>query len=177
MRKFFGKLPVMITFVALAVIFAVVYIGMLVRPVAIGMTYKGEMDLGFGGKMEMVVKVTSGSKVDVKVKMSGTSMELEDVRYIENDRQLLILLDVDDGTPLQMTDKEYKEAKEEIIKNWDDVKKSDMMVMDINAFEMGDETQSLSCTGSVVFAIIGGVIELVLLAGAGLAVFYTIKKK
>lgn len=175
MKKFFGKLPVMITFVALAVIFAAVYIGMLVRPVAIGMTYKGEMDLGYGGKMEMVVKVTSSSKVDVKVKVSGTSMEMEDVRYIEHDRQLLILLD-DGGEPLQMTDKEYKDAKEEIIKNWDEVKKSDMMIMDINAFSMGDEEQSLDCTGSVVFAIVGGIVELILLAGAGLAVFYKVKK-
>ena len=44
MKKFFGKLPVMITFIVLAVIMTVAYIGLLVRPVAIGFTYKGEED-------------------------------------------------------------------------------------------------------------------------------------
>ena len=175
MKKFFSKMPVMITFIALAVIMTVAYIGLLVRPVAIGMTYKGKMDMGMGEKMEMVVKVTSGSEVDVKVKVDGTSIEMENLRYVEHDRQLLVLLDYDTMQPIKMTDKEYKDAKKEAIERWDEIEKLGML-MDINAFEMGDETDTLKCTGTVVFTVIGGIVELVLLAGAGLAVFYKVKK-
>ena len=175
MKKFFGKKPVMITFIALAVVLAVVYIGMLVRPVAIGFTYKGEMDMMGAGKMEMVVKVTSGSEVDVKVKVAGASVEMEDLRYIEHDGQLLVLLDYDNMEPIKMTDKEYKDAKKEAIENWDEIKKSGML-MDINAFEMGQGEETLDCTGTVVFAIVAGVVELVLLAGAALAIVYAVKK-
>jgi len=173
MKKFFGKLPVMITFVALAVVMAVFYIGMLVRPVAIGMTYKGDMDLGSGTKMEMVVKVTSSSKADVSVKFTGVSLELEDVRYIEHDRELLILLD-DDMQPLKMTDKEYKDFKKDVIKNWDTYEEG---AFDINAFSMGEDEDTLTCTGSIVFAAVGGVVLVALLALGTLSVVYFVKGK
>lgn len=171
MKKFLGKLPVMITFVSLAVVMLIAYIGLLVRPVAVGFTYKGEMDIGMG-EMEMVVKVKSGSKVDVKVDVDGTSMELEDVRYIEHDRELLVLLNYGTMQPLELTDKEYKEMKEDIIKDWDTYKEA---AFDINAFEMGEDGDSLTCTGSIVFAIVGGVVLVALLTFGTLSVLYFVK--
>lgn len=176
MKKFFGKLPVMITFVALAVVFAVVYVGMLVRPVAIGMTYKGEMTV-VGHKAEATIKVKSGSKVDVKFVADGEKEEYKNVRYVENDGKIYVLMEF---VGEEMTDEAYKAKKEEILKNWATYETAGAL-WEVNAF--GIEATSdiasldLGCPGSVVFAIVGGVLELVLLAGAGLAVFYTVKKK
>ena len=175
MKKFLGKKPVMITFIALAVIMLVFYIGMLVRPVAIGMTYKGDLNMDYWGKMEMEVKVKTGSKADVKVTIEGVSFELEDVRYVENDRQVYIIMaDLDD--PMKMTDEEYKEMKKEILKYWDDLDKEGAL-MDVSAFSMGDETDSMTCVGSIVFAIIGGVITAALITFATLSTLVVLKKK
>ncbi|MBO5954420.1 MAG: hypothetical protein J6Q13_00445 [Clostridia bacterium] len=170
MKKFFGKKPVMITFIALAVIFAVVYIGMLVRPVAIGMTYKGTME-AYGDKVQLEVKVKNGSKVNVKMSQDGASMEFEDMRYIEHDREIYVFFDAD-----EMTDEQFEDAKKLYIEHWDEIPDDDPFLLDVNAFSISNEGSSLKCTGSVVFAVIGGIVELVLLAGAGLSVFYKVKK-
>ncbi len=173
MKKFFGKLPVMITFVALAVVMAVFYIGMLVRPVAIGMTYKGKVDMGMGEKMEMTIKVKSGSEVDVKISMDESSMEMENIRYIEHDRQIYVLLD---NAGEELSDKEYKELKEEAIENWDDLDEMGAL-MDANAFVIGDDEDTLKCTGSIIFAVIGGVLVAGLVTFGTLSVLYYVKGK
>lgn len=171
MKKFFGKLPVMITFVALAVIFAVVYIGMLVRPVAIGMTYKGEVTR-YGQTAEISVKVKSGKKLEMTTEVAGEK-DVEKGYYLEKDG-FIVFMDA-------QNDAEYEAEKKEILDNWDTAKamieSTGLGGIECNAFGVKVMGEEFSCTGSVVFAIIGGVIELVLLAGAGLAVFYTIKKK
>ena len=168
MKKFFGKLPVMITFVALAVVFAVVYVGMLVRPVAIGMTYTGEV-----AGMEVSVKVKSGKKMEITMKGEGMPTVTDEDYYLEKDGYIVFLEAENDD--------QYKDEKKNILDNWETVKplleNSPEAGKDCNAFGVKVMGEDFKCTGSVVFAIIGGVLELVLLAGAGLAVFYTVKKK
>ena len=172
MKKFFGKLPVMITFVALAVIFAAVYIGMLVRPVAIGMTYKGEVTM-YGQTAEISVKVKSGKKLEMTTEVAGTTITNEGY-YLEKDGYI-VFLDA-------QNDEDYKAEKKEILDNWDECKAildagmSEMGGTDCNAFGVKVMGEDFKCTGSVVFAIVGGIVELILLAGAGLAVFYKVKK-
>ena len=171
MKKFLSKKPVMITFVAVAVLMLVFYIAMLVRPVAIGMTYKGEASFGIGTKVEMTVKVKNSSEVDVKISAEGTSIEMEDMRYVCHDRQLYIM--IDEG---KMTDEQFKNAKKEIIENWETLDKVGAL-LDVNAFKAGDETDTLTCAGSIVFAAIGGVVTVALLGFATLSVLAVVKKK
>lgn len=168
MKKFFGKKPVLITFIALAVIFAVVYIGMLVRPIAIGMTYKGEAH-----GAEVTVKVLSSKKIKMTIK-GETTTTTEEGYYFEKDGYIVFL-----GSD---NDDEYKTDKKEILDNWEVTKGlidsgARSGGKDCNAFGVKVFGEDFKCTGSVVFAIIGGVLELVLLAGAGLSVFYAVKKK
>ena len=167
MKKFFGKLPVMITFIALAVICAVGYIGMLVRPIAIGMTYKGEAH-----GAEVTVKVLSNKKI--KMTMKGeTTTTTEEAYYFEKDGYIVFLDSENDD--------DYKTDKKDILDNWEVAKGlidsgAYPGGKDCNAFGVKVFGEDFKCTGSVVFAVIGGVIELVLLAGAGLAIFYKVKK-
>jgi len=166
MKKFFGKKPVMITFIALAVVMLVVYIGMLVRPVAVGFTYKGEVESYSGKKVETSIKIKNGSEFVMTQEGEDESIK---GRYIVKGREILIL-------PLEMTDKDFEETKEEALKNWKDAKSSGM-VFNASAFKTELDGEDFICAGSIVFAAVGGVLELVLLAGAGLAVFYAVKKK
>jgi len=168
MKKFFGKKPVLITFIALAVIFAVVYIGMLVRPVAIGMTYKGEVS-----GMEVSVKIKSGKKMEITMKGEGMPTITEEGYYLEKDGYVVFMN--------AQNDEDYKTEKKDILNNWEarkaEIKLTGEGGKDCNAFGLEAMGGDFKCTGSVVFAIIGGVLELVLLAGAGLSVFYAVKKK
>ncbi len=159
MKKFLRKKPVMITFIALAVVMLVVYIGMLVRPVAIGMTYKGKIE-----GIEASIKVRNGSEVTVE--MDGQEME---GRYVVKGRE--VYFHVGD-----MTDKEFKELKENVLENWEQGKKYGL-IHDVNAFvaEFGDE--NLTCAGSIVFAAVGGVVTVALVTFATLSLVYFIKKK
>lgn len=60
MKKFLRKKPVMITFVALAIVFIAVYIGMLVRPVSYGFNYVYNTSYTMLGK-----KVESTTKINL----------------------------------------------------------------------------------------------------------------
>lgn len=171
MKKFLGKKPVMITFVALAIVMLVVYIGLLVRPVAVGFTYKGEITnpMDPTQKMEVSVKFKSSKKAEMAVK--GES-ETDTVYYFEKDGYVVFL-------PIDK-EEDYKTAKEECLKDWEATKvavEAGMGGTDCSAFSAKVMGADLKCTGSVVFAIVGGVVELVLLAAAGLSVFYVVKKK
>ena len=161
MKKFFGKKPVMITFVALAVVMLVVYIGMLARPVAVGFSYSEKED-GITTTYKFGLKKVEGTMSDGKNK---TTM---DTYYYCQDNIVVF-----DYFGVVQNDKDYKEWKKDVRENWDTYKE---MGMEINAFKMGDKDEA-TCAGSIVFAVVGGIVELVLLAGAGLAVFYAVKKK
>ncbi len=190
MKKFFGKLPVMITFIALAVIMTVAYIGLLVRPAAIGFAYKGEGDFfGSGEKQEVslvfkndeVVRTTIQGKedkvvVDVWVYRDGNYVIQGGIKeVIEADESTKAFLELG-----KMSEDDYKE----MVKSIEEMKKEEPKAYEealkdeikINAFKMTMGEDEFACTGSVVFAIVGGIVELVLLAGAGLAIFYKVKK-
>ena len=195
MKKFFGKLPVMITFIALAVVMAAVYIGMLVRPAAIGFAYKGEGDFfGSGEKQEVslvfkndeVVRTTIHGKedkvvVDMWVYRDGNEVLLCGLKkVVEADETVAAMLKLEMGG--EMDEKTYNDV---MVKMYEDLKEKDEKAyeellkendIEVNAFKMTMDNEEYTCTGSVVFAIVGGIVELVLLAGAGLAVFYKVKK-
>lgn len=175
MKKFLGKKSTMITFVVLSVVLLVFYIGMLVRPVAIGFTYKGEFELAPGQTMEMEIKATSGSKANIKIKVDGASIEMEDVRYVAHDEEIYLMFNLMTGEAEKMSDSEFKAQKKEILKNWDVYEEG---ALDVNAFVMGDDEDSLTCAGSIVFAVVAGlVVAAVLTFGTLSLVAFTKKRK
>lgn len=171
MKKFLGKKPVMITFLALAVVMLVVYIGMLVRPVAIGMTYKGEVTM-YGQKAEISVKVTSGKKLEMTTKVDGDSMT-EKGYYFEKDGYI-VFMDADN-------DEEYKAEKKELLNNWEDtkamIKATGMGGIDCNAFGVEVMGEDFTCVGSIVFAVVGGIVTAAVITFATLSTIVVLKKK
>ena len=191
MKKFFGKLPVMITFVALAVVMAAAYIGLLVRPAAIGFAYKGEADFFETGKKQEVSMTFKNNKV-ARTTIQGEEDKVVVDVWVYRDGNYVIqggikeIIEADDATKAflelgKMSEDDYKEMvklieemKKEEPKAYEEALKDEIK---INAFKMTIDKDEFTCTGSIVFAIVGGIVELVLLAGAGLSVFYFIKKK
>ena len=72
MKKFLGKLPVMLTFVVVAVLVLGVYIGLLARPVATGMTYSYTMDKDEVSKSEGMASITGGQDLKIFKKFDVT---------------------------------------------------------------------------------------------------------
>ena len=191
MKKFFGKLPVMITFVALAVVMAAAYIGLLVRPAAIGFAYKGEADFFETGKKQEVSMTFRNNKV-ARTTIQGEEDKVVVDVWVYRDGNYVIqggikeVIEADESTKAmleyaKMSEDDYKdmvksieEMKEKDEKAYEEALKEEI---EINAFKMTIGEDEFKCTGSVVFAIVGGIVELVLLAGAGLSVFYFIKGK
>ena len=166
MKKFLSKLPVMITFVALAVVMLVAYIGLLVRPVAVGFTYKGKTENLLGKEVEVSIKIKNSSEF---VMTSEGEDEKIEGRYVVKGREIAII-------PMEISDKDFKEMKEEALKNWEDVKESGM-VYKANAFKTELDGEDFVCTGSIVFAIVGGVVLVALLTFGTLSVLYFVKGK
>ena len=155
MKKFLGKLPVMITFVTLAVVMAVAYIAMLVRPVAVGFTYTGKVQ-----DVEVSVKIKNSSEMIMTIDGEET-----EGRYIVKDREIAIL-------PYKMTDKKFEELKEEALENWEE---GADFVEEVSAFKVNYLGEDFTCVGSIVFAAVGGVVLVALLTFGTLSVLYYVK--
>lgn len=167
MKKFLGKKPVWITFLAVAVVLLVVYIGMLVRPVAIGFTYKGKVDLGLGDKTEVSIKVKNGSEVVLNSEMTG---EMK-VRYVVKGREIAVL-----SMMGEISDEEFKEVKKEVLDDWDTAKAMGI-VYDTNAFNVNMDGENLVCAGSIIFAVVGGIVTAAVITFATLSTIVVVKKK
>ena len=161
MKKFLGKKPVMITFLSVAVVLLVVYIGMLVRPVAIGFSYKGEVS-----GTEYSVKIKNGSEAVMSIE--GVE-ETQKCRYVVKGREIFVI-------PEEMTDEEYKEAKKEILDNWDMVKVSPFFSK-TNAFKVEMMNEEFTCAGSIVLAVVGGIVTAAVITFATLSTIVVVKKK
>ena len=101
MNKFLKKKPVMITFCVLAVLMLIFYIGMLVRPVAIGMNYKGKTTVGLT-KVDTTIKINNGKKLTKTTKNTETEHY-----YFVKGREIVILWD----SGVKLSKDEYKDLK------------------------------------------------------------------
>ena len=191
MKKFLGKLPVMITFVALAVVMLVAYIGLLVRPVAIGFTYKGKADFFETGKKQEVEMQFKSNKV-ARTTIVGEEDEVVVDVWVYCDGNHIIqggikeVIEADESTKTflemgKMTEDQYKEMvkdieemKEEDEKAYEKALKDEIQV---NAFKMIIDEDEFTCTGSIVFAVVGGVVLVALLTFGTLSVLYFVKGK
>lgn len=186
MKKFLSKLPVMIVFVVLAVAVLGLYIGMLARPVSYGMTYSGAipMDPASEETIDSEMKFINSRIVIVEATMSDGTESMR-MWYLRDGNKIITLGPVasDDSTSgYGMTEEDYNTAVEQYFSATEEEKTAMIEMLggyaEINAFTMGDETASLTCTGAVVFAVIMGVVEIALIAFAVLSVvFFVLKKK
>lgn len=164
MKKFLGKKAVMWSFLGAAVAFLVLYVCLLVRPVTTITPYKGEYmgqeaTYTFKGGNKLKVEAESGMKAEFWVAYDVYSyIQGPTTDAVEKDEFFDMLED-------------YKEADKEAYKE---------ELVDVNAFrikmEVGNDTVILRNTGTIVFAVVGGIVEAGLAAFAVLSILANKKK-
>lgn len=192
MKNFLKKMPVMIVFVALAVIGLLVYIPMLARPVSYGMTYvyshtvteeeSTSMGEAAGTEISMKIQILSDEKANYTIITNGESVELE-VWILRNGDQFILI-------PETMTEEEYHETvdalkadEEEWNALWDETT-GENALFSINAFKITPAAYlatsgmgELICNDAIIFAVLWGVLEVALIVFASLSVVFFIKGK
>ena len=192
MKNFLKKMPVMIVFVALAVIGLLVYIPMLARPVSYGMTYvyshtvteeeSTAMGVAAGTEISMKIQILSDEKANYTAITNGESEEIE-VWIIRNGNQFILI-------PVTMTEEEYHETvdalkadEEEWNALWDE-STGENALFSINAFKITPAAYlvtsgmgELICNDAIIFAVLWGVLEVALIVFASLSVVFFIKGK
>lgn len=178
MKKFLKKLPVMITLVALSVVLLGFYIYMIARPVSYGMGYKytEKTDDNNYYTNSVVVQNNKKAKMSSIGKLAGEDMKESATYWIATKGNKFIMVGVAeaDGVPAEycMTEEQYnatvKLLTDENFENYG-IKSSAFK------FTVGGDTYT--CTGAIVFAVVGGVVELALLSFATLSVIFFIQDK
>ena len=191
-KNFLKKMPVMIVFVALAVIGLLVYIPMLARPVSYGMTYvynttateenAESMGETVGTEISLKIKIKSDEKAIMTTVTNGETEEIE-VWIIRNGNQFILI-------PVTMTEEEYHETvdalkadEEEWNALWDE-STGENALFSINAFKITPAAYlvtsgmgELICNDAIIFAVLWGVLEVALIVFASLSVVFFIKGK
>ena len=191
-KNFLKKMPVMIVFVALAVIGLLVYIPMLARPVSYGMTYvyshtvteeeSTSMGEAAGTEISMKIQIKSDEKADMTYSTNGVGEKLE-VWIIRNGNQFILI-------PETMTEEEYNQlidalkADEEAWNAlWNDTE-GQIPMFRINAFKITPADYLLEsgfgemiCNDAIIFTVLWGVLEVALIVFASLSVVFFVKGK
>lgn len=192
MKNFLKKMPVMIVFVALAVIGLLVYIPMLARPVSYGMTYvysytvteeeSTSMGEAAGTEISMKIQILSDEKANYTIITNGESVELE-VWILRNGDQFILI-------PETMTEEEYHQQVEELKADeeawnalWNDTE-GQIAMFKINAFKITPADYLLEsglgemiCNDAIIFTVLWGVLEVALIVFASLSVVFFVKGK
>ena len=146
------------------------YTYMLVRPISLGMSYHNETVYD-GGVFEGMMKFhPDGTMVN---RNTNFTEDLQS-RYYYKDGYVFYTL--------AQTDKEYEEEIASINENFDEAIKTPFYADQINAFQLvateGDGfTTVYTCKPAIIFAIVGGVVELALIALTFAAVLLCKKKR
>lgn len=146
------------------------YTYMIVRPVSYGMAYHNET-VYEGGTFEGRMKFhADGTMVN---RNTNFNEDLKS-RYYYKDGYVFFTL--------AKTDKEYEEEIASINENFDEAIKTPFYADEINAFQLvateGDGfTTVYTCKSAIVFAVVGGVIELALITFTVASAFLCKKKR
>lgn len=170
MKKFLGKKAVMWGFLGAAIAFLVLYVCLLARPVTTVTAYKGKGEV-MGMKYEASYTFKGGNKLEIESETAG----------IERKGEVWVAYDVYSFLQGPETD---AMSKDEFFKAVDELKENEKayeaQLVDVNAFRikmtMGDETVVLRNTGAIVFAVIGGLVEVGLATFAVLSILQRKKK-
>ncbi len=174
MKKFLSKLPVMVTFLAVAVVILALYIGILARPVSYGMKYSGTVSYEVGTtnvEYDATYKFKNNKVLSITMTDSNGTTETMDAWYIREGRKVAIA---------GYSEEAYNDALEEY-KAYTQEEKDAFWAeygININAFKFYNNDTSFVCAGAIVFAVVMGVIELAVITFAVLStVFFILRKK
>ena len=167
MKKFLGKKSVFISFLVAAVLFTVLYVYMLARPVAYGFSYEG-----ISSAVRKEVECTFVSSSVARLEIGDDELE---VYYYQEDGKMSFIAPTD-----SISKKEYKS----IINDDEFEDHLETVDTEINAFGAvinpgipGVDTINVRCEDTVTFAIMGGIVEVALLVFCGLSTACFLKKK
>ena len=167
MKKILGKKSVFISFVVAVVLFTTLYIYMLARPVAYGFSYEG-----ISSVVKKEIECTFISPNIARLEIGDDEVELY---YYQEDGKLSFIAPTD-----SISKKEYKERIDDD-KFEDYLETADTKVNAFNAVInpriAGVDTINVRCEDTIVFAVVGGIVELALLTFTGLSTLCFLKKK
>lgn len=166
MKKFLSKKSTKILFIILTIVLTAVYVYMLVRPISYGMTYKNETTaLGITTTREATF--LSSKKMKVTTTTGSSTKTVEQWIYCQGGKVVVV-----DPTGV-MTEELYnmavdtQEERDALIKG---------ATYNLNAFGGEGLAGDYKCAGAVAFAIVGGVVELVLITFTALTFVFASKK-
>lgn len=156
MKGFFKSKITMCVLIGLLVIVSTLLTIFCVRPTAVGYTYKGEVEIKHGVVLNYTYHFNSSTKLTQIMETDTIEIEKE-YWYFEHDGYIVKV-----GLYEDYTKEEYKEAKQEIIDNWDE-NSPKIYNTKINAFYIEEGQEILLSVGSIVTASVLGVVDLILL--------------
>ncbi len=203
MKNFMKKLPVMITFVALAVVWLVVYIGLQVRPIAYGNAYK-HTETKDKVTTETYYTLNTDNTASIRTIETDFSSSYESeytVWYIKEGKYVVIGYIAEETKTDRMQFKTFEEFEKFVEDNKildkdaieENYKKSGGYMFTITStaftaqicqygydYELDDYKQSVRNTknyGTIAFSVVGGIVVLALIAGAVVSVLFYIKDR
>lgn len=174
-NTFMSKLPVMISLIVAAVAVLGLYIGILARPVAYGMTYKSEVEKVGGKSCQSVAKFQTNHKMKVYELEDGKKAEGSEFEawYMVKDGYLIV-----DFVNTESF-KEFEKVINESLKAG--AKLDDISFAKIDAFKLTSEAigqkGTMKCAATTAFAVYEAVLLVVLVAGAVYSTILFVKKK
>lgn len=169
MKKFLSKKPVMIAFIAAAVAFLAFYIATLAWPVSYQLPYTQKEN-----GVETTIQFKSDKKIHAKITEGKETEEFD--YWVYRDGNLIFMV----GSTEYMTEAQYDAAVKELkeLKKADKKAYEETAVYKANAFKLESKFSDDSATnaGAIVLAVVGGVVELALIAGATMSILYRRKK-
>lgn len=155
MKKFLSCKKVAVIFLAVTILFLGIYVYMLARPISYGMAYHNVTEYN-GGTFEGTIKLGANG---IMVNKNTNFENAIETRYYYKNGYVFDLNATDD--------KGAEKEIDYINKNFETAIKVPFYASKINAFQFVAEDVGIStvytCTPAIVFAIIGGVVELALI--------------
>lgn len=169
MKNFLSNTKTAIILLIVTLISLGFYTYMLVRPISYGMSYHNEI-VYEGEKFEGTLKYRRNGTM--LTKNSNQNEEMEYYYYYKDGYVFPLTAD---------TEEKYAAEVELINKNFDSIVASPFYAFKINAFKQtslsGDsDVTTYTCTGAIVFATVGGIVALALIALTSIS-FILRKKK
>ena len=149
----------------MAVLMTVFYIYMIARPVAVGMTYEGKVNLGVT-KVEAIYKINNSRKLTQITE--HTEVEYS---YFVKGREIVIFL----GHEGEMSNSEYKELKEKVLKNWGYYEQLGW-VNSTSAFKLEKGGDEFISSDSIIFAVLGGIVTVAFITLAAFSIVVSTTK-
>ena len=181
MKKFLTKKATMIGSIVAAAVVFILLLAFCVRPVSVGYTYSGEMEM-MGSKFTVEAHINTFDQMTLTVlDEDGEEVESESGKfwYIEKDGYLFQLGDVED-----MDKEDFKKEKEDFNESWEDLTEKEQeeaskaMGFKVNAFkaELAMLDTEFTCGGAYATVVVLAVVDAILVAGAVASIVLSRKK-